>query len=89
MRARLRDGRVIELAKDCDCSTHSGPHWLHADRLWLEGNRALLRPEGDPTRSMLGCFGFAREEAARLAEKARQLRMHGVEEIFNDGTSQG
>lgn len=36
MKARLKTGKVITLEKDCDCITHTGPHWLYMDELERE-----------------------------------------------------
>lgn len=33
MRARLINGQIVELAQDCECVTHDGPHWLHMSQV--------------------------------------------------------
>ena len=50
---------------DCGCITHSGPHWLHMDRIWHENNQKMLR-DGN-------LRGFLTEEIARLKEKEFHL----------------
>ena len=76
MHARLKDGKIIELVKDCDClpKFHDGAHWLYADALWKERNRALLQA---------GNFhGFLVEDRARLREKIFQMGSRSIEELI-------
>lgn len=50
IRARLTTGEVVELARDCSCVIHDGPHWLHMDDVDKSLNRRLRdrdRPEGE------------------------------------------
>lgn len=72
MKARLTDGQVVDLVKDCECRTHEGPHWLHMDALDRERNRALS-PRG-----------FIKEEQARLREKAWNMEHRGIVEILKE-----
>ncbi len=86
MMAKLNDGSVVELPKDCDCITHEGPHWLHANDLWRGRNRSLMDnardQAADPVRRMLAMQGLAREEMARLAEKGRLFERHGIARLI-------
>jgi len=31
VKAKLEDGSVVNLEKDCDCVLHDGPHWVYMD----------------------------------------------------------
>ena len=74
MQAKLTDGTVIELAKDCECITHSGPHWLHTNDLWRSRNSELLH-QGN-------LRAYIEEEYRRLAEKEHELVSRGIVEII-------
>lgn len=75
------------LAKDCDCRTHDGPHWLHMDHLWHERNRTLLQDasrlaeHGEHMGAILLMEAFCAQELARLREKKYQMRLRGLTEI--------
>lgn len=101
MKARLTDGSVVELAKDCDCITHDGPHWLHYDALWRAINQeikatadlayAALQAKGLCTITEIWdvelIYGaFASEESRRLDDKLRTMVRLGIEEILKDDT---
>jgi len=76
-RAKMLDGTVIELTKDCECldSIHEGPHWLHADKLWKESIGRMMDR---------GNFrGVPYEQTARLAEKTRQMEKRGIDELLD------
>lgn len=72
--ALLSDGRVIPLEQDCECSTHSGPHWLYMDDIWHQSNRRLLE-RGN-------ALGYASEELARLRDKALQMESRRIVELL-------
>jgi TusA-related sulfurtransferase len=74
MQAKLESGEVIELVKDCECCTHSGPHWLHMNDLWKHRNSELLQ-QGS-------LQGHIEEELRRLAEKEHELVSRGIVEIL-------
>lgn len=76
MRAKLVDGTVVILTKDCECITHDGPHWIYADELWARRNRELLE-QGNIT-------GFIHEELARLEEKQWHFEKYGIQELLNN-----
>ncbi len=78
MKALDHTGKVIELAKDCACVTHDGPHWLHANDAWHAANRKLL-DDGNGN-------GFVAEEAARLEEKIAMMKHHGLHSIIREGS---
>lgn len=79
MKARLNDGQVVELVKDCDClpHIHGGPHWLYTNDLWKQQNQALLHLDGN-TR------GFVQEDLARVKEKGHMMQRHGIVEIIRE-----
>lgn len=74
MKAKLIDGSVVELIKDCDCITHIGPHWLHMNNLWHERNQKLL-----DTGNL---YGFMHEEVLRLEQKAYDMESKEISEII-------
>ena len=76
--ARLTTGQIVPLRKDCDCVTHTGPHWLYSDQSWREANRAEIG--GSP--SMLAPRGLAIEEIARLRELARAFAANGIAQLL-------
>lgn len=80
MKARLTDGTVIELVKDCGCLTHEGPHWLHMDDMY----RRLNQPLRDRALAgdLLAVSALATEEIARLREKRHQMESRRIVEIF-------
>lgn len=84
MKARLTDGRVVQLKKDCGCSDeiHSSgaPHWLHMDHVSHELNQRLL-PRVDQGDA-LAARAFAQEERVRLNSKLASLQQHGIEELI-------
>lgn len=73
--ARLISGEVVRLSKECDCLTHTGPHWQHVDQLWKESNRRLLE---------LSPLGFAREESARLQELLHTFQTEGIAKLLTE-----
>ncbi len=79
MRYRLNDGRIVPAAKDCDCCTHAGPHWIHMDDAWRARNRQLLQ-----SGTSLGIMGHAQEEQARLRAKLYEMTSRGIAEIIRD-----
>jgi len=73
--------------KDCECSDqiHSGPHWLHEDRLAFEQNLRLLQYP----RGVFAGLAFAQNEAVRLQNKRYSMRRYTKDEqetfIFPEG----
>ena len=80
VRARLSDGSVVELEKDCGCVIHEGPHWLHMDEVDKQLN-ARLR-ERAFKGEFLAVHAFALAEARRLGEKLREMESRNIEEIL-------
>jgi len=72
MLGELPDGTTIKLQKGCECICHNEPHWAYIDKLVHENNRKLI------SYGSLGAFGFAKEEIARLHEKAAAFRSLGI-----------
>ncbi len=75
MKAKLTDGTIIGLAKDCECITHSGPHWLHMDTLDKEQATEMLE-RGNVQ-------GHISLELARLDRKLDEMISRGPEEIVH------
>lgn len=79
MKFRMFDGSVVDAVKDCECMTHTVPHWVHMDNISRMLNGRLL--EGG---SFLGTMGFAKEEGARLRVKLFELESRGIVEIIKE-----
>jgi hypothetical protein len=79
MKFRMFDGSVVDAVKDCECVTHTVPHWVHMDNINRMLNDRLL--EGG---SFLGTIGFAKEEGARLSVKLFELKSRGIIEIIKE-----
>lgn len=78
---------VIDLRnapQDCGCVTHSGPHWIHEDRLTFEHNLRILERGG-----MLAPLAFAQDEAVRLQNKRYAMLKYTKDEqevfLFPEG----
>ncbi|TJY57200.1 hypothetical protein E4T66_17475 [Sinimarinibacterium sp. CAU 1509] len=79
VRAVLADGTTVTLPKDCGCTDHAGPHWVYMDALAQRANAKLLDPVGKtPLQQVLGQAGFAIEEAARLEDKLRMMKLRKI-----------
>ena len=76
--ARLTSGQIVPLRKDCECVTHTGPHWLDTDRAWREANRLPANP------SMLALHGHAQEEIMRLGELRRAMEREHIAQLLTD-----
>lgn len=74
MKAKLTNGEIVELEKDCGCTHHDGPHWLHMDRLYRRKNLKLI--------GVGNTRGFATEEVARLNLKEHEMTSRGIEELI-------
>jgi hypothetical protein len=81
-------GRAVgdPFAKDCQCVTHDGPHWLHMDRHDKQRADDLLRwaRENPPTDFTAAGHRHAlfehvaTMELARLDAKEREMRRRGI-----------
>lgn len=79
--ARLTCGRVVKLSKECACRTHTGPHWLAADRDWRERNRSAITAKPESVTA-LTLYGFAGEESARLSSLGYAMQREGVSQLL-------
>lgn len=71
---QMRDGRVVDAAKDCECLLHSGPHWMHSDEAWKQVI-ADMRAAGNVAGAFI-------EDQARIREKRYQMESRGIERII-------
>lgn len=78
--ARVKTGQIVPLRKDCECVTHTGPHWLHVSDCARKANAPLLA-QG----SALSLRGFAIEESMRLGELRRAFEREGIETLLTAG----
>lgn len=69
------------MKKDCDCTTHQGPHWLHMDYLQCSQNiEHCLVPalnycrSGNVTESLRFLEAYGQTEYLRLCEKAKYMK---------------
>ncbi len=76
MKARLENGSIVTLEKDCSCIDHEGPHWLHSDHLFHQLNLQLLGPGQLQTKA------FAIEEQARLTRKLSIMKAKRIAELL-------
>ncbi|MCD2452043.1 MAG: hypothetical protein Q8K07_15825 [Methylicorpusculum sp.] len=76
MLAKLEDGSIVTLEKDCSCTDHDGPHWLHSDRLFRQLNLQLLGSNNLQTQA------FAMEEQARLTRKLSIMKAKRIAELL-------
>ena len=74
MLAKLISGEVVPLLQDCDCTTHSGPHWLHLDDIWKQQNTELLECGN--------IWGHVVESERRLEVKLQEMESRGIDEIY-------
>ena len=76
MRARLANGEVVTLEKDCTCPAHEGPHWLYVD--------ATERVEASKAMKVQDLFELIFIEQARLQAKAWHMQRQGIVELIPD-----
>lgn len=76
-KAELEDGTIVALEKDCGCTDHEGPHWLHMDALVKDINSGYPRGGG-----FLACAGFAQAEEARLNSKLHEMRQRKIKRLI-------
>ena len=77
MRARLTNGEVVTLEKDCTCTAHEGPHWLHMDQMErAEASRAIKAQD---------LFELIFIDQARLQAKAWHMNRQGIVELIPEG----
>jgi hypothetical protein len=80
VKARLTDGSLIELVKDCDCLTHEGPHWLHMDALARRINQPLF--DRAATGAPMAVAALATEEIARLRLKRYEMKSRRIAQLL-------
>ncbi len=97
MQARLQDGSVVTLVKDCDCTLHDGPHWLHVDetarnifyhdfRLPIEAivAKGAAATTADVHHAEALFLGYCQRERARLRDKISHMKRAGIVELLPD-----
>ena len=78
MKAKLDDGTIIDLVKDCDCLIdHNCPHWLYINDYWKQKNDLILRKD-----NLLSSLAYVKEENARLIDKIYQMESRHIVEII-------
>ncbi len=95
MKARLTDGSIVDLPRDCDCLTHDGPHWLYMDthtkqRLqvdYVEPITAVVELGAAATSSqvyhaMALAHQYAELQLVRLGELRRNMERLGIVELL-------
>jgi hypothetical protein len=90
--ARLVDGSVVPLVKECSCVVHEGPCWLNYDHIVRTQNRRLLasiqaKAAGPTDVGMWACLcdAYVHEELARVREKRREMERQGIAELLRTG----
>lgn len=80
--ARLANGAIVELRKDCECMTHKGPHWLHMDYLDRLAAQKLFM-DCRSSRTPAVCYdAYIREELTRVRAKRQEMTQQGIEELL-------
>jgi hypothetical protein len=81
MKAQLTDGSMVELVQDCDCTTHTGPHWLHMSDIERRLNEDALaqKPDSESLQQW-----FAHVEINRLQERARHMQWRNIVRIIRE-----
>jgi hypothetical protein len=85
--AILTDGSVVELVRDCNCTDHTGPHWLHEDAEARRLNHAAYERwvrTGDPMDEFKAAYG----ESERLKAKAENMTKRGIERLLKQQEEQ-
>lgn len=81
MKAILTDGSIVALPRDCPCTHHDGPHWLHMDSIQRQTNMAAWRD----SMTEVEAHHLAESEIARLHEKAAHMERLGIVQIIREG----
>ena len=79
MKFRMSDGSIVDAVKDCECGTHTVPHWVHMDSIDKNLNKRLLEKG-----SFLGTLAFTENELVRLRVKSSELKSRGIDEIIKE-----
>lgn len=85
--ARLVDGSIVELVKDCACITHQGPCWLRMDHLdRLANQQTLMSLQAQVAKRSDSWFAlydaYARTERERCREKRQEMERRGIVELL-------
>ena len=88
MKAETTTGAIIDLVQDCECITHTGPHWLHDDAITRAANLELLdyaerlaataQTMADANYIYAVGARFAEVEIVRLDAKRREMQRLGI-----------
>lgn len=88
MQARLDDGQIVTLEKECGCRTHEGPHWIHMDehdkRISQEHQARMhdaLKSNNDQDFK-LAMLAHGRNESQRLKTKAEEMKARRIVELI-------
>lgn len=97
MRAKLKDGAIVELVKDCECIIHDGPHWLYSDgmtRAMLDRDfrelieRIIAKGAAATENEVRHCEvlfeNYAERQIVRLNELQRNMAQRGIVEFIRD-----
>jgi len=97
MKARLTDGSIVDLPRDCDCLTHDGPHWLHIDTYTKQRSQAdYVEPittvvelgaaatSNQVYHAMALAHRYAELQLVRLGELRRNMERLGVIELIRE-----
>lgn len=82
MKAKLKNGEIVALEKNCHCmdSIHDGPHWLYSNDLWRQLNQEKMTT----ATSVLTWAWLAQDEARRLKERGDEMERRGIVEIIRE-----
>lgn len=94
-KAKLEDGTIIQLERDCECITHRNPHWVHSDNFHREQNRKAIEPilPGNLPDQISATFRdwayalmdwHAKAELIRLREKRQNMERLGIVELIHE-----
>ena len=76
MKFKLQDGTIVDAVKDCGCTHHTVPHWVHMDKVHASMNSDLLE-KGNVA-------GHVAESRVRLDAKKREMSLRGIVEIIHE-----
>ena len=85
MKAKLTNGTIIELEKECDCTHHTIPHWLFMDNYWKGVLSERLKNVEFIKHSYVleaVLHNIAEEQEHRLGEKFCNMKWLGIEELI-------
>jgi hypothetical protein len=89
-KAKLTNGNIVQLERDCTCITHRNPHWVHMDNLSRLLNQPLFnRLKNDIETNnhhdvVMVQRAISIEEVVRLKEKRLNMERLGIVELFHE-----